>query len=101
MDFWHLMDNIVSNITVVSNVVRSNIYEGIRTVYVNAVEDLEFTGDGTDTYQDDRLKNKTVVRVNIDGIRVKKSEYTSTSSTGTVQFIYTINPETSIAILYR
>lgn len=44
MDFWHLMDTIVSNITTQRISVKSIITEGLRSV---AVDGTTITGDGT------------------------------------------------------
>lgn len=87
MDIRNAMDNIVSNITVNRYIVRSNIYEGIRTVYVGAVPSVvSFTGNGLKTYYLASLIGKTVLFLFTDNLKRDPSDYTADSVTGTVVF---------------
>jgi|VirMetMinimDraft_7_1064189.scaffolds.fasta_scaffold413683_1 hypothetical protein len=87
MDVWHTMDNIVSNITVVRNVVRSNIYEGIRTVFIGSVPSVvKFTGNGLETYYSALLIGKTVLFLFTDNLKRDPEDYTVDSAAGTVVF---------------
>lgn len=87
MDVWHTMDNIVSNITVVRNVVRSNIYEGIRTIYIGSIPSVvTIIGNGLATYYSALLIGKTVLFLFTDNLKRDPEDYTVDSAAGTVVF---------------
>lgn len=81
------MDTIVSNITVVNNVVRSNIYEGIRTVFVGAqTKIVRIIATGTDSYSSAALVGKSILLVFTDNLKRDATDYTVNSTTGTILF---------------
>lgn len=67
----------------------------------SSVDSIEFTGYGTNSYQDNALIGAIVIWCTVDGVRVKSNEYTHYPETGIVEFTYYINVDTSIAFLYR
>lgn len=67
----------------------------------SSVDSIEFTGDGTNSYQDNALIGAIVIWCTVDGVMVKSNEYTHYPETGIVEFTYYINVDTSIAFLYR
>lgn len=62
---------------------------------------LSITANGGASYQNDALEGKTVLMVFTDSAVRIPSDYTFTSSTGTIVFASTIDQDTIIQIIYK
>lgn len=62
---------------------------------------LSITGNGSASYQNDALEGKTVLMVFTDSAVRVPSDYTFTSSTGTIVFASNIDQDTIIQIIYK
>lgn len=62
---------------------------------------LSITGNGIASYQDDALEGKMVLMVFTDSAVRVPSDYTFTSSTGTIVFTSDIDQDTIIQIIYK
>lgn len=91
------MAEVEINIQPIVNQINIDIYEN----GYGKLDLIEFTGDGTNSYQDNALIGVIVIWCTVDGVRVKSNEYTHYPETGIVEFTYYINVDTSIAFLYR
>lgn len=62
---------------------------------------LSITAEGAASYQDDTLEGKMVLMVFTDSAVRVPSDYTFTSSTGTIIFASAIDQDTIIQIIYK
>jgi len=87
------------NILIV-NEIDGKIYEANKSVF-GSLFVKTIIGDGSDTYIDVDLIDKTIILVTTDSAVRVPSDFTFTTLTGTIQFISNISNGTIIQIIYK